>query len=288
MTQRSRMNAADAWTVFWSEQGHSSRCLAHSPDICERLDAHWHGFASLLPAGAKVIDLGCGSGAVGRAMRSVEPRLQVIGVDAARVAPSPEAGLQLISNIAMESLPFADGAFAAAVSQFGYEYAADPRAAAREIGRVTAPSAPLSFLIHHDQGPILAAMRRHRRAIEGLCGAEMKTAFLSGNAAALAERIATLTRECENDSLVDAAGRGLQAQVVNVEPIRLRVWTAIVEALTPELVMLESLDLSTSGGRAIEELVDPLCEAFDLRAPQPLRTDADEPIAWVVEGTRRS
>jgi hypothetical protein len=66
------------------------------------------------------------------------------------------------------------------------------------------------------------------------------------------------------------------------------VWTAIVEALTPEFVMLQSLDLSTSGGRAIEDLVQPLCEAFDLRAPQPLRTDADEPIAWVVEGTRRS
>jgi SAM-dependent methyltransferase len=287
MTKPSRMNAAQAWTLFWSEQGPSSRCLALSPEFCERLDAHWRGFASTLSPTAKVIDLGCGSGAVGRALRSTEPRLQVTGVDVARVAASREAGLELMSNVAMEALPFPDGAFAAAVSQFGYEYAAAPQLAADEIARVVAPGAPLSFLIHHDHGPIVATMRRHRRAIEGVCGPAVKDAFLSGNASALAERIAIVKRECSNDPLVDAAGRGLQNQISHNETARAQVWKAVIEALAPELIMLESLDLSTLGVRVIGDVVEPLAEAFDIRAPQPLRTAAGEPIAWVVEGVRR-
>jgi SAM-dependent methyltransferase len=287
MTQPLSMGAAQAWTLFWSEQGHNSRCLALSPDFCERLDAHWHGFASRLPRGAKVIDLGCGSGAVGRALRAAEPALQVTGVDAAQIAPSREPGLELMANVAMEALPFADATFAAAVSQFGYEYAAAPDAAAREVARVVAPGGSLSFLVHHDEGPIIAAMRRHRRAIEGLCGPDMRSTFLSGDVDRLAARIADLKRDCANDPLVEAAGRGLQAQVRQDEAGRALVWNAVVDALAPELVMLQSLDLSTAGGRSIDDVVKPLAHAFDLQSPKALRAADDEPIAWIVEGARR-
>jgi SAM-dependent methyltransferase len=288
MTQQPpSMNAAQAWSLFWSEQGQNSRCLALSPDFCERLDAHWHSFASTLPEGATVIDLGCGSGAVGKALRSAEPALRVIGVDAARIAPSQEPGLELIANVAMEALPFPTASFAAAVSQFGYEYAAAPDAAAREVSRVVAPGGSLSFLIHHDEGPIVAAMRRHRRAIEGLCGPEMRSAFNSGDANRLTELIAALRQECANDPLVEAAGRGLQAQVRKDEASRARVWSAVVDALSPELVMLHSLDLSAAGGRSIDQVMEPLAAGFDLQQAKPLRSAADEPIAWIVEGSRR-
>lgn len=286
MTQTPSMNAAEAWSIFWAEQGHSSRCLALSPDICERLDAWWHGFASSLPPQSRVVDLGCGSGAVGRALRAAAPGLQVTGIDAARIAPSREPGIELIANVAMESLPFKDATFGAAVSQYGYEYAAAPDEAAKGVARVLAPGASLGFLVHHDEGPVIGAMRRHRRAIEGLCGPEVQTAFLSGDAGGLAAQIAELRRECANDSLVEAAGRGLQAQVVNDQAGRARVWDAVVQALAPELAMLKSLDLSTSGGRSIEAVVEPLAGAFDLKPPAPLRGDGGEPVAWIVEGSR--
>ena len=286
MTETMPMNAAEAWSIFWAEQGHSSRCLALSPDICDRLDSFWQGFASRLSRQTRVIDLGCGSGAVGRALRSAAPALHVTGVDVARIAPSSQPGLELIANVAMESLPFDDAAFGAAVSQFGFEYAAAPDAAAKEVARVVAPGGSLAFLVHHDAGPIIAAMRRHRRAIEGLCGAEMQAAFLAGDAGALSARLAVLKRECDNDSLVDAAGRGLQAQVANDRAGRARVWDAVVQALTPELAMLKSLDLSTSGGRTIEAVAEPLAGAFDVQPPKPLRTAEGEPIAWIVEGSR--
>ena len=286
MTQTAPMNAAQAWSIFWAEHGHDSRCLALSPDICERLDAHWHAFASSLPQGAKVIDLGCGSGAVGRALRSAAPGLKVTGVDVASIAPSREPGLELIADIAMESLPFADASFAAAVSQFGYEYAAAPKEAAAEVARVVAPGGSLSFLVHHDEGPVIGAMRRHRRAIEGFCGSAMKHAFLAGDSEALGALVEELKRQCANDSLVETAGRALQGQVANNEAGRGRVWNAVVEALTPELAMLKSLDLSTAGGRTIDAVVEPLRRSFDVRPPEPLRSAQGEPVAWAVEGSR--
>jgi len=286
MTETMPMNAAEAWSIFWAEQGHSSRCLALSPDICDRLDSFWQGFASRLSRQTRVIDLGCGSGAVGRALRSAAPGLQVTGVDVARIAPSSQPGLELIANVAMESLPFPDAAFAGAVSQFGYEYAAAPNAAADEVARVVARGGWLSFLVHHDEGPVIGAMRRHRRAIEGLCGSAIKAAFLAGDGGTLGGRIAQLKRECDNDSLVEAAGRALQGQVANDEAGRARVWNAVVDALAPELAMLRSLDLSAAGGRTIEAVMEPLARSFGLQPPRPLRTAADEPVAWIVEGLR--
>jgi SAM-dependent methyltransferase len=284
--QVSSTTAAEAWTLFWSEQRPDSRCLARSPELCECLDAHWRAFASTLSPSARVIDLGCGAGAVGRALRSAEPRLHVTGIDIAQIPTSREQMFELLSNVAMESLPFADGTFGAAVSQFGYEYA-DPDLASKEIARVLVAGASISFLIHHPEGPIVRAMRLHRRAIEGLCGLHVQAAFLGGNGNALAERIAMLKREFSNDAVVEQAERGLHTHVGKDEFGRLQVWKAVVEALAPELVMLDSLDLCCTDQRDIEDLVTPLADDFDLQRGKSLRTRLGEPIAWIVDGVRR-
>lgn len=258
--------------------------MARSPELCERLDSHWVRFASALHSSARVIDLGCGSGAVGRALRAAGP-LSVTGVDIARVPPVREPGLELLANVPIEALPFADGVFGAAVSQFGYEYA-DPEAASVEVARVLATGAPFSFLIHHPDGPIVGAMRRHRRAIEGLCGLRVQEAFFSGNENALAERIAFLKRECLDDSVVEQAEHGLHMQIRNDELARLKVWKGVVQALAPELFMLDSLGLCCTEDRSIDDLVDPLTRWFEVRPPQPLLSGGGEPIAWIIEGNR--
>jgi SAM-dependent methyltransferase len=286
MRQESWVNAAEAWTLFWSEQGVESRCLATSPELCARLDSHWREFGSKLRSSSRVIDVGCGSGAVGLALRTADVPLFVTGIDIAQVPSRRDVALELLSNVPMERLPFPDAAFGAAVSQFGYEYG-DPELAAKEIARVLGPGAPFSFLIHHPEGPIVSAMRRHRRAIEALCGLRVQAAFFSGNENALADRLALLKRECSNDSVVEHAERGLHLQIRNDEFGRLRVWKAVVEALAPELAMLDSLELCCSDGRDIDDLVGPLAQGFDLLTPEPLRTPSGEPIAWIVEGTRR-
>ena len=277
---------AEAWSLFWAAQGPGSRCLARSPELYAPLDAHWHGFACSLAPCARVLDLGCGTGAVGHALLHASHDLRITGVDLASISRSADTRLELLSNVSMESLPFDSQTFDAAVSQFGYEYG-DPVRSGEEIARVLAPGARLSFLIHHPEGPLVTAMRRHRRAIEELCGIRIQAAFFAGDATALSERIAMLKRECANDSLIEDAGRGLHTHISNPESGRLQVWRAIVDALAPELVMLDSLEFCCVDDRSIEKVVEPLCEAFELRPPTSLRTRRGEPIAWIIEGKRR-
>ena len=278
---------ADAWSLFWAAQGPGSRCLARSPELYAPLDVHWHGFASSLAPSARVLDLGCGSGAVGRALLHASHNLRITGVDVAHLPPSADARLELVSHVSMESLPFAAQAFDAAVSQFGYEYG-DPVRSGEEIARVLTPGARLSFLIHHPDGPLVSAMRRHRRAIEGLCGVRIQAAFFAGDAMALSERIAKLKRECANDSLIADAERGLHNQIRNPESGRLQVWRAVIDALAPELVMLDSLELCCVDDRSIDSLVRPLERRFELESSRVLRTRGGETIAWVIEGSRRA
>ena len=285
MAEPARTYAADAWTDFWAGQGPGSRCMARAPELTEPLDAHWHRFAALLSRMTRVIDLGCGGGAAGRALRATAPQLHVTGIDYARIAPSDERGLELRPGVSMECLPFSDRTFGAAVSQFGYEYG-NVGTAAKEVARVLMPGSPFSFLVHHPEGPLVAEMRRHRRAIEGLCGLRIQAAFFAGNANALAERFADLRQESSNDPIVEYAERGLRARIGDDRVQRLQVWQAVTEALAPELFMLDSLDFCCAEDRDVHDHVEPLTQWFDVRLPTLLRTGRGDPIAWEIHGTR--
>jgi SAM-dependent methyltransferase len=232
-----------------------------------------------------VIDLGCGTGAAGRALHTANSQLRVTGIDVAQIPKSCEPALNLLTNVAMESLPFPDQSFGAAVSQFGYEYG-EPQASAKELARVLMPGAPFSFLIHHPDGPIVRALRRQRRAIEGLCGLRVQAAFFSGNETALAERIAILKCQCSDDLLIEQAERGLQTQIHQDELGRLQVWKAVVEALAPELYMLDSLPLCCHEEHTIDDLVYPLTRSFEVKSAHELRSRSGEPIALIIEGVR--
>ena len=274
---------AEAWSTFWDAQGPGSRCLARSPE----LDVHWHSFARTVWPTITILDVGCGAGAVGHALHMAEPRLQVIGIDVAQVPGTLNPRLQMLSGISMEALPFPDASLGAAVSQFGFEYG-NTEAAADELARVLVPGSPLSLLIHHPEGPIVDDMRRHRRAIEGLCGLRIQAAFFSGNEIALAEHIAALKAKCSNDSIVEQTARGLISHITRDEPQRLRLWKAIIEALEPELVMLESLGLSSTVDQSIDTFAKPLGRSFDLQPVRILETRLGDPIAWIIEGRRRA
>src|SRR6185369_3960633 len=110
----------DAWTQFWADST-QSRCSGGAPEIWQSLLRHWVMFSESLPHGARVLDLGCGAGAVGRMLLASRGDLRVTGVDAAKVPRSKHAQMELLSETDMESLPFDDGSFTAVVSQFGYE-----------------------------------------------------------------------------------------------------------------------------------------------------------------------
>src|SRR3954447_16350384 len=129
-TNFERDDRVRAWTSFWEEQGPTSRCLEKaSPEIHESLSEHWTSLASTLPQAARVLDIGCGGGAVARSLSKARSEQVIVGIDLALIPRGNRPEVQTLSGVAAESLPFADASFDAAVSQFGFEYTDVPLAA---------------------------------------------------------------------------------------------------------------------------------------------------------------
>jgi SAM-dependent methyltransferase len=158
---------AKAWGDFWAQnqQGGGGGCL---PSGWERIDgaqrAVWSGFAKRLPQGARLLDLATGDGRVMEWLLKARRDLKPVGVDLAPELPDPPRGTKVRAGVAMEHLPFPDGRFDAATSQFGFEYG-DIDAAAGEIARVLRPGGLAGLMSHRGDGPILEHNLRRREAI---------------------------------------------------------------------------------------------------------------------------
>jgi SAM-dependent methyltransferase len=100
-----------------------------------------------LPRGGRLLDVGCGTGALVRAARDA-------GADAIGVEPDPEMAALASSLLgdevveaALPELPFADDGFDVVVASFVLNHVDDPRAGARELARVAAPGGVLRATI---------------------------------------------------------------------------------------------------------------------------------------------
>lgn len=279
-----------AWTAFWEEQGPQSRCLADaSPETDRCLSEHWLAYAAVLPSGAHVLDIGCGSGAVARLLASAQPHLRVVGVDSAQV-PNLGTGrssqVRIFPGVAMESLPFANGAFGAAVSQFGFEYCAI-EAAARELARVLRASAGVSFIVHHSQSPVVRASRHHNNGLAELTGGGVKASFLAGQAPALGAQLDFIARRHPQDRTIEFAARCLLLNVSRTEPERLAIWDAVVNALAPDRTLSDALESCCVASDELRDWLAPLRAYFAIDRPIALAA-AGEPLAWKIAGARRT
>lgn len=174
------MSDAAAWSDFWAANADSGEggCLPQRWAAIE--DAQrgaWRSFVAELPEGAAVLDLATGDGRVLGWMRDERADLALSGIDLAPALPNPPAGTTTQGGIAMESLPFGDGEFAAVVSQFGFEYGDVPKVAA-EIARVLAPGGHVGLMVHRGDGPILEHNAARRAAIDWVLGDQQLGAIL--------------------------------------------------------------------------------------------------------------
>jgi SAM-dependent methyltransferase len=283
-----RAKTREAWTIFWQEQGAESRCLeGASPEITQALLNHWSSFGASLPPKIRVLDIGCGGGAVGRWLVAARSDVQVTGIDIAKVPSAVDSQIELLSHTSMEALPFANASFSAAVSQFGYEYGRTDEAA-KELARVLAPQAHFSFLVHHAASSVVAASRARLRALTTFLGEEMRGAFVSGDTSSFAAQMSFLKQNHPRDGLVAELARSLPSRLSKGDRERIGTWKAIEDALTPERRVLEALDACCLAPEGLEDWLAPLSNLFEVKNASIVRESNGQPLAWRIDGIQRS
>lgn len=275
-----RAKARAAWTAFWQEG--QTQCVSAAPDVGHELRKHWTAFALTLSPRARVLDLGCGAGAVARTLTAVRRDVHVTGVDFATLPLTINRHFDLLSDTAMEAMPFTDASFAAAVSQFGYEYSQTKDASA-EIARVLAPGAQLSLLVHHADSAILAESRARLAAFKALFASRVGSAFCNGDQPTLARELSHLDRS--NDVIVQLE-RTLPLRISRAERERLAIWKAVDDALAPEMWMLEALCQSCVSARDLTHWLSPLNFHFAITATSVILEPNGAAIAWLIGGVR--
>lgn len=279
-----RAKAREAWTAFWQEPG-QALCLAGALDLQQTLAQHWSSFAISLSPGARILDLGCGAGAVARSLLSARSDVQITGIDYAKIPLVMHERVELLADTAMEALPFADGGFAAVTSQFGFEYSQRSRAAT-EMARMLAPGAMFSFLIHHADSSIVAANRSRSDALGAFLGPKMRAAFCEGDAAALRALMSAILMAYSHDTLVMEVARSLPLRIGRPQRERIAIWNAIEEALAPERCIAEALQACCVKPAAVDLLLAPLRAVCNVKSPSILREPNEKAVAWIVEGVR--
>ncbi|WP_091073858.1 methyltransferase domain-containing protein [Microlunatus sagamiharensis] len=95
----------------------------------------------------RFLDVGCGTGALGRAAAGAGWRTVGVDADAAMVAAARASGSGPVVVGGLPRLPFADGAFTAVGANFVVNHTDDPRAAVRELARVAVPGGRVALTI---------------------------------------------------------------------------------------------------------------------------------------------
>jgi len=122
----------------------------------------------------RVLDIGCGTGALLRLASHQFPGAALAGVDAApgMISAARRAGVPAaLARASAEALPFADASFGLVTSTVSFHHWADQRAGLAEVGRVLAPDGVFVLADLHAVGYLRAfyalARRRDRMHTRG-------------------------------------------------------------------------------------------------------------------------
>lgn len=154
---------AGVWQRYWATGASHSFAGSLPADYGSTIGRFWAGVFDALPSGARVLDIGTGSGVLAR-LWAGHPAHATPGarLDAIDIVPTPapwfaslppalRERIQFHPGTRAEALPFAPGSIDLAISQYGLEYAPLGPATA-ELRRVLAPHGRIALIAHHAHG----------------------------------------------------------------------------------------------------------------------------------------
>lgn len=162
------MDERSAWDLFWSYDRLASFGTGKGAgNYADYIADEWRRFFAALTAGSRVLDIATGNGAIAVIAAETDNRLEVTGVDLAEVKPAAfvSTGKETLNKVRFlprtpaEELPFDDGSFDAAVSQYGIEYS-DLDRSLPEAVRILSPGGRLRFACHAAEGSVAADTAR--------------------------------------------------------------------------------------------------------------------------------
>jgi ubiquinone/menaquinone biosynthesis C-methylase UbiE len=168
MGERTPGRSIGQWDRYWSFGSLHSFSQVSGGNYEGAIADFWRQRFSDLAAGAHVLDIATGNGAVPLLALEAADRagiaIRVDGVDLAQIDPAarvqdpgPREALGRVrfhSRTPAESLPFPEASIDLVCSQYGLEYS-DLPAAVAEIARVSAPGAGVALILHHAESALL-------------------------------------------------------------------------------------------------------------------------------------
>jgi hypothetical protein len=233
----------DAWDRYWSHGFLTSCRNAFSGNYEGTVRALWDAFFATLPAGARIVDIGTGNGAIpliaAACARQLDRNFDIHGIDLAAIRPAEtvQADRELLQSIEFhprtpaEATGFETGSVHALTGQYAYEYT-DTAQTAAELARIAAPGAPMMFVMHHSDSVVMETSR------EELANARIifEETQLFDRAAALMEKVgAAETPEARRRLAADPEAEN-RRHALNAAAER--VTRAIAESPHPQLLQM--------------------------------------------------
>ena len=313
--------SAKEWARYW-QKGTITTFHGHfAGNYDGAVREYWHGLFSALPAGAAIVDLATGNGALALLAEQHSAReglgLKVTGIDYADIDPPRQFAKEAFARhlraidfrggVRLEDTGLGAATFDLAISQFGFEYG-DPERSAREVARVLKPkAATFAAMLHHADSAII------RQAKDGL--AQIAACVKSGLTGAVRDlhkhldRLARRNEDPQHDNRalqlradINRILAGLQQEgAQHQDPNQLVFYVENTmatfnprltagKALADRLAMLESVTAETDAYRTrmrdlIWAALDAAAIATLVRRLEALGFTTHEDRPFVLEGT---
>jgi ubiquinone/menaquinone biosynthesis C-methylase UbiE len=216
-----------------------------------------------IPAGARVLDVACGSGIVARSIaRRMGPTGRVVGIDAnramldaARHAAAQEGFAIDWHEARAEELPFEDETFDLVMCQQGVQFFPDRARALAEMHRVLVPGGRVVVVTWRglDQNPFFATFDRAVR--RRIASPALETPFSLGDPAALAVML-------QEAGFGNVSVEPLAIEASYTQPDRfVELQVAASAAAIPDLQAMDATERTTLIAAIRDDLAQPVEEA---------------------------